>query len=103
MKARILFNAFLLAAAPFAWSQVPDWETAANIADLAPGSDPAESFVSFNQPSINVDGLMTFRGRSRIGTGSPLTDGIYRLDLVGGAFDGFAGVWHLEGTFAPAS
>jgi len=57
---------------------------------------------SFNQGAPKPDGL----GEPPVGTIDAET-GAYVLDwtsvIVGGSFDGFVGVWHLEGTFTAAS
>jgi hypothetical protein len=55
----------------------------------------------FNQGAPKPDGS----GTAPVGTIDPAT-GAYVLDwsslISGGSFDGFTGVWHLEGTFTPA-
>ena len=57
---------------------------------------------SFNQGAPKPDGS----GDAPVGTIDPET-GAYVLDwtslISGGSFDGFTGVWHLEGTFTPNS
>jgi hypothetical protein len=57
---------------------------------------------SFNQGAPKPDGT----GDAPMGTIDPETGG-YVLDwtslISGGSFDGFTGVWHLEGTFTPNS
>jgi hypothetical protein len=57
---------------------------------------------SFNQGAPKPDGT----GEAPMGTIDPET-GAYVLDwtslISGGSFDGFTGVWHLEGTFTPSS
>jgi hypothetical protein len=57
---------------------------------------------SFNQGAPKPDGT----GEAPMGTIDPET-GAYVLDwtslISGGSFDGFTGVWHFEGTFAPNS
>ena len=57
---------------------------------------------SFNQGAPKPDGT----GDAPMGTIDPET-GAYVLDwtslISGGSFDGFTGVWHFEGTFAPNS
>jgi len=57
---------------------------------------------SFNQGAPKPDGS----GEAPMGTIDPET-GAYVLDwtslISGGSFDGFTGVWHLEGTFTPSS
>jgi hypothetical protein len=58
--------------------------------------------ASFNQGAPKPDGS----GEAPIGTIDPET-GAYVLDwtsqIVGGSFNDFTGVWHLEGTFTPNS
>jgi len=41
------------------------WQTIVNNADLMPGS--TVTFNSFNQPSVNANGLVVFRARSKGG------------------------------------
>ena len=57
---------------------------------------------TFNQGAPKPDGT----GTAPTGTIDPAT-GVYMLEwtslIVGGSFDGFTGVWHLEGTFTPAA
>ena len=57
---------------------------------------------SFNQGAPKPDGS----GSAPTGTIDPAT-GKFTLEwtslIVGGSFDGFTGVWHLEGTFTPAA
>jgi hypothetical protein len=54
----------------------------------------------FNQGAPKPDGA----GSAPTGTMDPV-DGHYTLDwtslIVGGGFDGFTGVWHIEGAFTP--
>jgi len=56
----------------------------------------------FNQGAPKPDGS----GPALSGTIDP-TSGTYMIEwtslIVGGSFDGFTGVWHLEGQFAPTS
>jgi hypothetical protein len=58
--------------------------------------------ASFNQGAPKPDGS----GEAPVGTIDPDT-GAYVLDwtsqIVGGSFNDFIGVWHLEGTFTPNS
>jgi len=53
-----------------------DWSTAANNGDLLPGTD--KTFNSYNPPSINAEGLVVFRARSR---GPQPMSGIYLRDM----------------------
>lgn len=58
-----------------------DWATVVNNTDLMPPLD-VRNFNSYNQPSVNVDGLVVIRARSRGGPplGQP-THGIYTRDM----------------------
>jgi len=59
-----------------------DWVTVVNNNDLMP--PPAvRNFNSYNQPSVNVNGLVVIRARSRGGDGlGPATHGIYTRDMA---------------------
>ncbi len=64
-------------------AQVPasfSWTTVANISDVMPGD--VRTFNSFNQPSVNSDGLVAIRGRSKggQGAGEPLR-GVYSRQM----------------------
>ncbi len=50
-------------AAMAAAAQPLQWRTIANNADTMPGS--TLTFSSFNQPSVNANGLVVFRARSK--------------------------------------
>ncbi len=52
------------------------WKTAANNGQLMPGS--TKTFNSYNQPSINTDGMVVFRARSS-GSSQPVR-GVYKID-----------------------
>jgi hypothetical protein len=58
------------------------WETVVNKNDAMPNSATGRTYNSFNQPSVNADGVVVFRARSRGGPpdGSP-TRGIYVRDM----------------------
>ncbi len=57
-----------------------DWVTVVNNNDQMPGT--TRSFNSYNQPSVNVNGLVVVRARSRGGDGfGPATHGIYTRDM----------------------
>ena len=59
------------------------WETVANTGDTVPGDTLDREFNSFNQPSVNVDGLVVFRGRSKGGRGSGQpAHGVYTRDMA---------------------
>ena len=59
-----------------------DWVTVVNNSDLMPPLE-VRNFNSYNQPSVNVDGLVVIRARSRGGPplGQP-THGIYTRDMA---------------------
>lgn len=65
--------------APYAFP----WTTVANNLDPMPGATCSRTFNSYNQPSVNVEGLVVMRARSRGGgTGcGPATHGIYTRDM----------------------
>ena len=79
-----------------AWGAVPadtQWRTVANNGNFmpstscvpsapAPTSPPCRFFNSFNQPSVNTEGLVVFRARSKGGEsqGEPL-QGVYTRDM----------------------
>jgi hypothetical protein len=62
-----------------------DWVTVVNNNDVMPGAPGARTFNSYNQPSVNQDGLVVFRARSKGGDklGQP-THGIYTRDMLAG-------------------
>jgi len=62
-----------------------DWFTVVNNNDVMPGAPGARTFNSYNQPSVNQDGLVVFRARSKGGDklGQP-THGIYTRDMLTG-------------------
>lgn len=61
------------------------WSTVANGNDPMPGAPGGRPFNSFNQPSVNMDGLVVFRARSRGGPPlGPPTHGIYIRDMFEG-------------------
>ncbi len=57
------------------------WSTVVNAADLAPGS--TRTFSSFNQPSVNADGLVAFRARTQ-GETAPVR-GVFTRDMATGS------------------
>lgn len=59
---------------PFAWQTVVDNGV------TVPGD--ARKFNSYNQPSVNVDGLVVFRGRSKGGGGGEPAHGVYTRDMA---------------------
>jgi len=75
--------AILIATASAAPKSEPGfiWLTVVNNNDLMPPLD-VRNFNSYNQPSVNVDGLVVFRARSRGGPPlGPPTHGIYLRDM----------------------
>ena len=58
------------------------WSTVVNNSDLMPGAPPGRTFNSYNQPSVNVNGMVVIRARSRGGDllGEP-THGIYLRNM----------------------
>lgn len=68
----LLLGCSAAGAAPLSWS------TVANSADTMPGS--SKTFNSFNQPSVNANGLVVLRGRSKGQDGQP-AKGIYARDM----------------------
>lgn len=58
------------------------WETVVNKNDPMPNSDTGRTYNSFNQPSVNANGVVVFRARSRGGPPEgPPTRGIYIRDM----------------------
>jgi hypothetical protein len=58
-----------------------DWVTVANNTDVMPGDPAGRTFNSYNQPSVNMNGLVVFRARSRGGQGGQPAHGIYTRDM----------------------
>lgn len=77
-------GAVILAAATTASADPPDfsWSTVVNNTDLMPDAPFNRTFNSYNQPSVNVRGLVVIRARSRGGDGQPATHGIYTRDMA---------------------
>ncbi len=62
-----------------------DWTTVVNNNDEMPGAPGQRTFNSYNQPSVNLDGLVVFRARSKGGDKQgPPTHGIYTRDMLMG-------------------
>ncbi len=60
------------------------WATVVNNNDLdAAAPRSTATFNSYNQPSVNVNGLVVIRARSIGGGGQPATHGIYTRDMGG--------------------
>lgn len=90
LKTFLATLAFLLLAQPaLAAKPVSNikWETVVNNNDEMPGAPSGRTFNSYNQPSVNKDGLVVFRARSRGGRGGggggQPTHGIYTRDMSG--------------------
>ena len=65
------------------------WDTVANKNDEMPNSSDGRTYNSFNQPSVNTNGLVVFRARSRGGPPEgPPTRGIYTRDMSRGDVPG---------------
>ncbi|MBE0618035.1 MAG: hypothetical protein IH608_08930, partial [Proteobacteria bacterium] len=76
--------AVLSGATALAGSPAPPWFTWATVVnnnDKMPGAPLDRTFNSYNQPSINVRGLVVIRARSIGGGGEPATHGIYTRDM----------------------
>jgi len=58
-----------------------DWMTVVNNNDPMPGAPLNRTFNSYNQPSVNFNGLVVMRARSIGGGGQPATHGIYTRDM----------------------
>lgn len=59
-----------------------DWATVVNNNDPMPGAPGGRTFNSYNQPSVNLDGLVVIRARSRGGSSlGPATHGVYTRDM----------------------
>lgn len=81
----VLLNAFVLStvlkAEPKRWSDF-EWATVVNNNDRMPGDPADRTFNSYNQPSVNRNGLVVIRARSRGGQPiGPATHGIYTRDM----------------------
>src|SRR5210317_390550 len=59
-----------------------EWTTVVNNNDLIPPLEQQRTFNSYNQPSVNTEGLVVMRARSRGGPPlGPATHGIYTRDM----------------------
>jgi hypothetical protein len=58
------------------------WQVVVNNGDKVPGD--ARAFNSYNQPSLNVGGLVVFRGRSKGGSGGEPAHGVFERDMAAG-------------------
>ncbi len=80
---QLVAAAMMMATASAAPNSKPgfDWATVVNNNDVMPPLE-VRNFNSYNQPSVNVDGLVVFRARSRGGPPlGPPTHGIYTRDM----------------------
>lgn len=91
MKSRYLQSLCVLGAATVAITALaapkPDtpfeWMTVVNNNDLIPSLEHERTFNSYNQPSVNANGLVVMRARSRGGPPlGPATHGIYARDML---------------------
>ncbi len=82
MKMRTAMTLLLMTVAGTVAAEQLNWKTIVNNADLIPGT--AVVFNSFNQPSVNSDGLVVFRARSKgsAALGQPV-HGIYMTSMSG--------------------
>ena len=69
-------SALASAAPPF------DWQVVVNNGETVPGD--ARKFNSYNQPSLNMDRLVVFRGRSKGGKGGEPAHGVFTRDMAQG-------------------
>lgn len=63
-----------------------EWAVVVNNDAIVPGDSLGRRFNSYNQPSVNVGGLVVFRARSRGGggMGTPTAHGVYARDIAQG-------------------
>lgn len=60
------------------------WSVVVNNGTRVPADPLQRTFNSYNQPSLNVGGLVVFRGRSRGGMGGQPAHGVYTRDMARG-------------------
>lgn len=58
------------------------WQTVVNNGYTVPGDPLGRKFNSYNQPSVNVGGLVAFRARSKGGMGGEPAHGIYARNMA---------------------
>lgn len=75
----LVVGAILFGAVNIAHGAPLSWATVVNNGDSMP--DTTRTFNSYNQPSVNADGLVVLRARSRGGQGNPPVHGIYTRDM----------------------
>jgi len=64
-----------------------EWSTVVNNSDVTPcttDTPPCRKFNSYNQPSVNANGLVVFRARSKGGQGGEPEHGVYLRDMASG-------------------
>lgn len=77
---------FLLSEPAGLWAQGPapgaqlDWQVVVNNGVTVPGD--LRKFNSYNQPSVNADGLVVFRARSKGGMSGEPAHGVYTRDMA---------------------
>lgn len=90
MRSRYLQPVYALGVATLAMTAIAapkpespfEWTTVINNNDLIPPLE-VRTFNSYNQPSVNIDGLVVMRARSRGGPPfGPATHGIYTRDMA---------------------
>ncbi len=59
---------------------IVEWQVVVNNGATVPGD--TRSFNSYNQPSVNVDGLVVFRARSKGGISGQPAHGVYMRDMA---------------------
>lgn len=60
------------------------WTVVVNNGVKVPGDSLNRTFNSYNQPSLNLGGLVVFRARSKGGKGGPPAHGVYTRDMARG-------------------
>jgi len=68
-----------VSAAPLPAPDLYQWTTVVSNNDLMP--ETTKNFNSYNQPSVNMNGMVVIRARSRGGSGGQPTHGIYTRDM----------------------
>ena len=76
----LALGALVLSAEGAVRDVVFDWQVVVNNGVTVPGD--ARKFNSYNQPSVNVDGLVVFRARSKGGTSGEPAHGVYTRDVA---------------------
>jgi hypothetical protein len=60
----------------------PQWVTVVNNGIAVPDDSGKRNFNSYSQPSVNINGMVTFRGRSQGGSGGQPAHGVYYRDMM---------------------